>query len=271
MATDRMDSVLADDEALLLDAVQAAGELALHYFKRGVQATTKIDHTPVTEADFAVDKLLHDRLREARSGYGWLSEETVDNAERLEARRVWIVDPIDGTRAFIAGKPDWVISAGLVEDGEPLLGILLNPVNSQLFIARRGGGASLDGAPLDIAARSDIEGARLIVTRGLLNRKIWASPWPETEIVWANSIAYRLALIAAGHADATFALSGKSEWDLAAAALLVHEAGGVVTDAKGAALRFNQPVPRINGLVAASPGLHAELIARTGPVAADEL
>ncbi|MGF1621188.1 MAG: 3'(2'),5'-bisphosphate nucleotidase CysQ [Rhodomicrobiaceae bacterium] len=271
MATDTMDEALADDEALLLDAVQAAGELALHHFKRGVQAATKIDNTPVTEADLAVDKLLHDRLRLARSGYGWLSEETADNAERLDARRVWIIDPIDGTRAFIAGRPDWVISAGLVEDGEPLLGVLLNPVNAQLFIARRGGGASLDGAPLNIAGRDGIEGARLIVTKGLLNRRIWASPWPETEIVWANSIAYRLALIAAGHADAAFALSGKSEWDLAAAALLVQEAGGVVTDATGAALRFNQPVSRINGFVAASPGLHTQLIARTGPVAADGL
>jgi myo-inositol-1(or 4)-monophosphatase len=269
VTTQKTDGSLADDEALLLDAVRAAGELALHHFKRGVQVANKSDNTPVTEADLAVDKLLHDRLRLARSGYGWLSEETADNSERLDARRVWIVDPIDGTRAFIAGRPDWVISAGLVEDGEPLLGVVLNPVNSQLFIARRGGGASLDGSPLTIAGRNEIEGARLIVTRGLLNRKIWASPWPETEIVWANSIAYRLALIAAGHADAAFAISGKSEWDLAAAALLVQEAGGVVTDATGAALRFNQPVSRINGFVAASPGLHAELIARTGPVAAD--
>jgi len=260
---------LAGDEAMLLDAVRAAGEVAIDFFRRGVSAVRKADSTPVTEADLAVDALLHDRLTAARPDYGWLSEETADNSQRLDKRRLWIVDPIDGTRAFIAGKPDWVISVGLIEDEQPVLGVLLNPVTEELFIAHRGGGAFVNAERIAVSARDDIEGARLIVTQELLRRKIWPQPWPEAEIVWANSIAYRLALIASDRADATIALSGKSEWDLAAAALLVHEAGGKVTDAKGAALRFNQPSPRINGLVAASPALHSRLIARTGPVAAD--
>jgi myo-inositol-1(or 4)-monophosphatase len=262
---------LAEDEALLAGAVRAAGELALSFFGRGLVGARKADNTPVSEADLAVDRFLHERLAMARPSYGWLSEESADRPERLEARRVWIVDPIDGTRAFLAGLPDWTISAALVEDGQPLLAAILNPNMSEFFGARRGYGAALNGDPIVVPARDRLEGSRIFANKGLLRRKIWSQPWPATESVWANSIAYRLALIAAGRADAALSITRKAEWDLAAAALLVQEAGGKVTDARGAALRFNQPRPRINGLVAAAPALHELLIARTRPVAADDI
>jgi myo-inositol-1(or 4)-monophosphatase len=262
---------LAEDEALLAGAVRAAGELALSFFGRGLVGARKADNTPVSEADLAVDRFLHERLAMARPSYGWLSEESADRPERLEARRVWIVDPIDGTRAFLAGLPDWTISAALVEDGQPLLAAILNPNMSEFFGARRGYGAALNGDPIVVPARDRLEGSRIFANKGLLRRKIWSQPWHATKSVWANSIAYRLALIAAGRADAALSITRKAEWDLAAAALLVQEAGGKVTDARGAALRFNQPRPRINGLVAAAPALHELLIARTRPVAADDI
>jgi len=258
---------LEEDETLLLRAVRAAGDLAMRYFGQDIVTTRKADRTPVSEADLAVDQMLHGILQGQRPAYGWLSEETADDPARLNARRVWIVDPIDGTRAFLAGRTDWTISVSLVEDGFPILGAIMNPALSEVFIARRGSGAVLNGDSIAVGDRDEIAGSRMIANQGLLRRDVWAEPWPETRPVWANSIAYRLALIASGRADATIALSGKSEWDLAAAALLVQEAGGIVTDAKGAALRFNQREPRIAGLVAATPALHPRLIARTLPVA----
>ncbi|NJM34456.1 MAG: 3'(2'),5'-bisphosphate nucleotidase CysQ [Rhodomicrobium sp.] len=261
---------LAEDEALLLSAVEAAGDLALGFFKRGLKGMHKADNSPVSEADLAVDRLLHERLIGERPHYGWLSEETADDPRRLDATRVWIVDPIDGTRAFLAEQPEWTIAAALVERGDPMLAAVFNPVTGQMFTARRGRGAHLNGAAMAVRERARIDDSRFMVTRGFFNDKIWRKPWPRVERLWVNSIAYRLALIASGEADATLSITGKSEWDLAAAALLVQEAGGKATDAAGSALRFNQPVTRIAGIVAASPALHALLIEHTRPAMAKQ-
>jgi myo-inositol-1(or 4)-monophosphatase len=263
----RAESDLAADEALLAEAVEAAGDLALSFFGRGLKGVHKADNTPVSEADLAVDEMLRGRLTAARPSYGWLSEETADAPQRLDAARLWIVDPIDGTRAFLAGIPEWTVVAALVEHGEPVLAAVFNPVASEMFTARRGAGAALNGAPISVNDRSSIEGSQIIATKGFLKSARWDAPWPSFERVWFNSVAYRLALIAAGRADATFSLSDKSEWDLAAPVLLVQEAGGKATDANGATFRFNQPIPRMSGLVAASPSLHELLVARTRPLA----
>lgn len=265
------DHRLAEDEALLNGTVRAAGALALSFFGRGLIGTSKADNSPVSEADLAVDKMLRDQLTGERPSYGWLSEETTDNPQRLDAERVWIVDPIDGTRAFLAGTPEWTIAAALVENGHPVLAAVFNPATDEMFTARRGGGATLNGVSISVPPRGEIAGSRMIATKGFFKHKIWTDPWPPTENIWFNSVAYRLALIAAGRADATLSLTGKSEWDLAAPALLVQEAGGKVTDATGADLIFNQPNTRINGLVAAALELHALLIERTRPLAAKEI
>lgn len=270
MKTGDAECSLADDEALLIEAVQAAGDLAMSYFGRGLLGTTKADSTPVSEADIVANDLLHERLIGHRPSYGWFSEETTDRPERLGASRVWIVDPIDGTRAFLANKPEWTVSVALIEKEAPVLAAIYNPAKSEFFFARRGGGATLNDRRIKVTSRNAIEGSRILTSQGLLRRKIWPEPWPQIETIWANSIAYRLALISAGQADAALTLSGKWEWDLAAAALLVQEAGGRMTDAEGADLRFNQPMQRINGLVAAGPELHALLIARTRPAAANK-
>jgi myo-inositol-1(or 4)-monophosphatase len=265
------DRQLAEDKALLTGAVRAAGALALSFFGRGLIGTHKADNSPVSEADLAVDKMLRERLTGARPDYGWLSEETADHPSRLDAARVWIVDPIDGTRAFLAGTPEWTVAAALVEHGKPVLAAVFNPATAEMFTAKLGGGAYLNGFPIEVAAPEEIEGCRMIATKGFFNHKVWIDPWPRTRSTWFNSIAYRLALIAAGRADATVSLTGKSEWDVAAAALLVEEAGGKVTDATGAALTYNKPSTRMNGLVAAAPKLHELLLARTRPVAAKEI
>ena len=192
-----------------------------------------------------------------------------DDPARLDAERVWIVDPIDGTRTFLAGEPRWTVAVALVENGRAVLGAVFAPAQSEFYFARGGGGASVNGVPIQISAQDVIEGSRVITAPRMLKSDRWPEPWPAVQPIWVQSMTYRLAMIASGQADATLALSAQSEWDLAAAILLVEEAGGRATDAAGRPLRFNQANPRINGLVAAGPGLHELLVARTRPVALD--
>jgi myo-inositol-1(or 4)-monophosphatase len=257
---------LDEDYALLKRAVQAAGALALASFRKKVEVKHKLDGSEVSEVDLGANDLLERELMGARPGYGWLSEESPDNTERLARRRVWMIDPIDGTNAYLRHVPEWTVSAALVEDGVPVIGMVFNPATGEFFHAVRGRGAFLNGAPIHVSNRSTLEGARLIASGGLFKKKIWKEPWPEVHSRWVNSVAYRLALVAAGRADATISLSAKSEWDLAAATLIIEEAGGTITDHRGEPFRFNRAVPRYTSLVASPPSLHALLLERTGRI-----
>jgi myo-inositol-1(or 4)-monophosphatase len=251
---------------LLKQAVRDAGELALTYFKRQILVNRKPDGSEVSEADLAVDTALKLDLLAKRPDYGWLSEETEDDPERLKHARVWMVDPIDGTNAFLRHLPEWTVSAALVEDGVPVIGVVFNPATKEFFHAIRGQGAFLNDERIKASDRSSLEGALLIASGGLFKKKIWKEPWPEVKTQWVNSVAYRLALVAAGRADATISLSGKCEWDLAAAAVLVEEAGGVITGHRGEGHRYNSESPRFASLVASGKALHPLLIERTSRV-----
>jgi myo-inositol-1(or 4)-monophosphatase len=220
----------------------------------------------VSEADLALDVALKLELHVPRPDYGWLSEETEDDPERLKSRRVWMVDPIDGTNAFLRHLPEWTVSAALVEDGVPVLGAVFNPATNEFFHAMRGKGAFLNDRRIAASDKNALDGALLIASGGLFKKKIWKEPWPEVKTRWVNSVAYRLALVACGQADATISLSNKSEWDLAAAALIVEEAGGVITDHHGKEHLYNRPSPRLTSLVASGKALHPLLIARTDSV-----
>jgi myo-inositol-1(or 4)-monophosphatase len=257
---------LDEDYRLLKAAVEEAGKLAHSYFRQEVAVRRKKDGTEVSDADIAVNEALKERLLGGRPDYGWLSEESEDDATRLERRLVWMVDPIDGTNAFLRHIPEWTISAALVQEGKPVAGAVFNPATGEFFHAIRGRGAFLNGTQIKVTGRETLEGALFIASGGLFKKRIWKEPWPGVESRWVNSVAYRLALVAAGRADATVSLSAKCEWDLAAGMLIVEEAGGVVTDHHGHAFRFNLPIPRFPSLVAASPGLHAKLIERTSRV-----
>jgi len=257
---------LDEDFRLLKAAVDEAGKLAYSYFRQEVAVRRKQDGSEVSDADIAVNEALKETLLGGRPDYGWLSEESEDDATRLERRLVWMIDPIDGTNAFLRHIPEWTISAALVQEGKPILGAVFNPATGEYFHAIRGGGAFLNDTPIEVTGRETLEGALFIASGGLFKKRIWKEPWPGVESRWVNSVAYRLALVAAGRADATLSLSAKSEWDLAAGVLIVEEAGGVVTDHHGHAFRFNLPIPRFPSLVAASPGLHAKLIERTSRV-----
>ncbi len=248
----------ADDLALLVEAARAAGDLAMASFHDKVEVWDKSPGNPVSAADIACDDYLKATLLGARPAYGWLSEESADAPERLSRSQIWVVDPIDGTRDFVRGRTGWCVSAALVEDGRPVLGVLAVPARGQLFIAEAGSGATCNGAPLKVSGLATLDGVRLPIDPPNLTASFWPSPWPGTAVEKPNSLALRLAKVASGEADAWIEGRSINEWDVAAAALICTEAGGIVTDRAGRALAFNQPDPVIHGLAAATPALHGE-------------
>jgi len=253
---------LANEREILVAAVREAGALALKTFQTPLKSWIKDKTSPVCEADIAVDNLLRERLAGARPGIGWLSEESEDDRARRPATRLWIVDPIDGTRSYLAGRPDWVISAALVADGRPVLAAVLAPVTDELFVASLGAGATRNGAPIKAAAGDGFAGAkvagpkRLVQTLALIEPRIIAMPR-------LGSLALRLIRVAHGELDVAFASGNSHDWDLAGADLLVHEAGGVLTSLTGQTLTYNQPEPVHGALAAAGTARHAALGALT--------
>ncbi|MCB1332345.1 MAG: 3'(2'),5'-bisphosphate nucleotidase CysQ [Roseivivax sp.] len=252
-----------NDLALLIAAARRAGEIAMGYVGKRFEVITKPqDNSPVTEADLAVNAMLDETLRAARPDYGWLSEESADSPARLTARRVFVIDPIDGTRSFVAGDDTWAHSLAVVQDGVPLAAVVYLPMKDQLYSAIQGGGAALNGAPITASDAHDLASARVLTTKPNLDPRHWRSAVPDLRRSHRPSVAYRLSLVAEGRYDAMFTFRPSWEWDIAAGALLVTEAGAVITDRSGAPLSFNAPHPQVSGVVAATPALHAEILAR---------
>jgi myo-inositol-1(or 4)-monophosphatase len=258
-----VDSRLDQDYELLVTTVREAGALAMAYFHRDIEATRKSDGSPVSEADLAVDRYLRDRLTGNGSPHGWLSEETADNLQRLDMRSLWVVDPIDGTSAFLDGSQQWVISAALVIDGAPVLAAVYNPVTEELFTAQHGKGAFLNGERVAVEDADTIEDAHIMGSKGMFSKSIWAKPWPSFRRSFVRSIAYRISAAVCGKVNAALSLTALAEWDIAASVLLTREAGGVITTLDGSPLTFNKEEVRSHGIVAAGPKLHARLLEYT--------
>jgi myo-inositol-1(or 4)-monophosphatase len=251
------------DRAALLSALtpimREAGELALIASKKPLKQWMKPGSSPVSEADIAVDNFLSTRLPPLLPDAGWLSEETEDNPARLNAKAVWVVDPIDGTRAYLAQRPDWSISVALVENGRPEIAALYAPVTDELFAAVRGRGATVNGARLSVTPGDELAGARFAGPKSYLTKLGEMAPRvaPQAKVF---SLALRLARVANGELDGAFASRNSHDWDLAAADLLVHEAGGMLTDLSGRTLTYNAADPVHTPLVAAGPARHRALI-----------
>ena len=260
--------MIASDLELIEKAARDAGDLALDYRRSGkVKVWGKPGGSPVTNADLAVDRQLQEVLRAARPDYGWLSEETADDRSRLTARRAFVVDPIDGTIAFMKDRPHWAVSIAVVEDGQPISGVLHAPAMGETFAAEAGQGASLNGQPIRAPDRSRLEGAALLADARYLRKPDWPEPWPEDlRIETRNSVAYRMALVACGGFDAVVALSSKCDWDLAASDLIVREAGGLSTDHRGRGFAYNQASVRKRSLICAGPKLHSLILGRVGHI-----
>jgi len=258
------------DLDLIADAALEAGRLALELRDQGLQIWYKDGVSPVTNGDLAVDALLRTRLMEARPDYGWLSEETADDPDRLAARlsapRVFMVDPIDGTSAYMKQSPWFVISIAVVEAGRPISAALYAPVPGELYTAEAGAGASRNGDPIRPSAADTLRGCRMAADRLLFAQPFWTEPWPPMAVERRNAIAYRMALVGAGDFDAAVSRGRKHDWDLAAGDLIAREAGAKVTDTGGRRLTFNTPEANNLGMICAAPALHPLILTKTAPI-----
>ena len=255
------------DAALLADTVREAGALALSLFRTELKNWTKGASSPVSEADIAVNDLLEKRLRSATPEYGWLSEESVDDESRLEKPLVWIVDPIDGTRGYLAGREDWCVSVALVENASPVLAAVFAPASDEFFLAARGQGAALNGVAVQATPGTELDFSRIAGPKPLVERLSRSAG----EIVLhprIGSLALRLCRVAQGSLDAAFAGGQSRDWDLAAANLIVQEADGNMTALSGDAISYNRREVTHGVLVAAGRDRHARIVEhfRTRPL-----
>ena len=239
-----------------MGAAHEAGELARDLRRQGLEIEYKEDDgTPVTNADLAADKLLTQRLREARPDYGWLSEETADDPHRLDCRRLFVVDPIDGTRAFLKGRPWWSVAIAVVEDGLPVAAVVFAPEVGETYAAAAGQGATRNGEAIRPSGATALEDCRMVGDPVVFGHWSWPKPWPAMQVEQRSSTAYRMCLVAAGDFDAAVAPVRKSDWDVAAGDLIAREAGGFVGDHTGGRFRYNRARPSQASLICATPAL----------------
>jgi len=241
-------------------ALDAARAVFARFTPGEIEAEYKAGHDPVTEADRAVDAVLRQNL--LREGEGWLSEESIDDASRLDKKRVWVVDPLDGTREFVQGIPEFCVSIGFVENGRPVAGGICNPATNETIIGAIDCGILYNGKPAHPSQRKQIDGALILASRSEVKRGEWQQFMNGAfQIRPMGSVAYKLSLVAAGRADITFTLTPKNEWDVAAGAALVESAGGFVATLDNAPLRCNERNPLLTGLLASGPFLRDPLLA----------
>ena len=249
-------------ESVALARIEAGMKRAASVLSRftpgAVEVEYKAGHDPVTEADRLVDEALRTAL--LQDGEGWLSEETADDLARLNKQQLWVVDPLDGTREFVQGIPEWCVSIGWVQDGEAVAGGILNPATGETFLGSRSTGVKRNGVPVQVSPRKEFPGSLVLGSRSEFKRGEWKQ-FQDGSLVLrpVGSVAYKLALVAAGLADATWTLVPKHEWDVAAGTALVQAAGGVVRNLDGSPVCFNRPTTLLSGLIAAGSNLYPKI------------
>jgi myo-inositol-1(or 4)-monophosphatase len=262
LALHEIETDAGTDLALIEAAARAAGAVALSYWKLDPRQWDKGDDAgPVSEADIAVNDLLHRQLIGARPDYGWLSEETADDTARLDCDRVFIIDPIDGTRAFLAGEDSFAISVAVAEQGRVVAGAVFLPAKARMYTATLDGPACLNGQPIAVSSQHDIAAAHVLTQKASLSPDHWPVGLPAFQRHFRPSLAYRLCLAAEGRFDAMLTLRDAWEWDIAAGVLIAERAGAVVTDGFGQALEFNTVARQTAGVIVAPPLLHAAILA----------
>lgn len=251
----------ASDLDLLTQAALAAGEIAMCFFRQDPECWDKgSDQGPVSEADLAIDKMLTSDLLAARPDFGWLSEETDDDPERLKHEHVFIVDPIDGTRSFINGHENFATSVAIAHKGEVMAAVVHLPAKNLTFAAAKGQGATLNGEPIYQNDRTELRGARILASGSQTKKELWRGGAPPIERHFRSSLAYRMCLVAQGRFDGMITLRPTWEWDVAGGDLICREAGCFLSDSKGQRPVYNQPAARLDGMLAASPDVHKGLI-----------
>lgn len=248
------------DLMLLIDAAHASGDIARKFWKQSPEVWDKAaDAGPVTEADLAIDKMLQNTLCTERPNYGWLSEETEDNTARLAHDHVFIIDPIDGTRAFIQGSETFAHSLAIAHQGRVTTAVVFLPMLDLLYVATDSMPASLNGRPIGVSTPKPDQSPTVLSHKKNFEDKCWKSDAPSYDLHFRSSLAYRLCLVAEGRFDAMLTLRPTWEWDVAAGALIAQRAGARVTDQKGGNPVYNNPHPQLNGMVAAGPILHSDI------------
>ncbi len=257
----------ATDLSLLIDAATEAGKIATRYSGRSAQRWDKPEGAgPVTEADLAVNAMLEQRLPAARPGYGWLSEETEDTPDRLARDRIFIIDPIDGTRSFAEGSRTWAHSLAVAENGVVTAAVIYLPLRDLMFAAAQGQGASLNGNPIRTARTTGLDHASILAAKPNMDTRHWRDGQvPEFKRTFRPSLAYRMALVAQGRFDGMMTLRPSWEWDIAAGDLIIREANGISSDRHGQSFRFNNPRPQLNGVIGAGADVHRLLSAKLDP------
>lgn len=254
------------DLTLLIEAAREAGEIASRFARTSARSWDKPGGAgPVTEADLAVNAMLERDLQSSRPGYGWLSEETPDNDARLSHSRVFIIDPIDGTRSFIEGSDTWAHSLAIAEQGEVIAAVVYLPLLDKLYVAEKGGGATMNGTPIIASCRDELTGASVLAARPVMEPQHWPGGVPDLKRSHRPSLAYRLSLVAEGRYDAMLTLRKTWEWDVAAGDLLLREAGATTSDRAGEKLLFNNADPRLAGMVAGGKAIHKSLTEALNP------
>ena len=252
-------SAYSDILERIQSALYAARDVFARFTPGEIEAEYKAGHDPVTEADRAVDAVLRQNL--LRRDEGWLSEESVDDSSRLNKSRVWIVDPLDGTREFVLGLPEFCVSIGFIEDGRPVAGGIYNPATKETMVGSVDSGVLYNGQPARPSQKTNLKGAIILASRSEIKRGEWQQFMAGNfDVRPMGSVAYKLALVAVGKADVTFTLTPKHEWDVAAGAALVESAGGFVATLDNVPLRCNNRNPLLSGLLACGPGLKSELL-----------
>jgi myo-inositol-1(or 4)-monophosphatase len=241
-------------------AAREAGAIIRRHYDGTIEAREKGPDDPVTLADLEANHCIQRHLRQAFREDGWLSEETADSTERLRRERVWIVDPLDGTKEFLQRVPEFCVCIALVEQGRPVVAVTYNPAADRLYVATRGGGTAMNGVSTRVTATAALQEAVILASRSEEKRGEWEAFKPRVRVRLTGSVAFKLAQLSAGEGDATFSLTPKNEWDICAGTLLIEEAGGRVTGLDGQPLLFNRPSPLRPGLVASNGRLHAALL-----------
>ena len=245
------------DLDLLKDAARASGEIAKRYFQASPETWDKGDGAgPVTEADLEIDRMLKAELCGSRPDYGWLSEETEDGAARLETKHCFIIDPIDGTRAFIAGEKTFSHSLAVARDGQVIAAAVYVPLLDRMYAASVDSASTLNEVPIEPSGKSELNGASVLAAKPNMDPENWKGPVPPVKRTFRPSLAYRLCAVAQGRFDAMLTLRDCWEWDIAAGELIVRNAGGLASDRAGLKMQFNNPHPKVPGCLAAGPALH---------------
>jgi myo-inositol-1(or 4)-monophosphatase len=244
-----------------VEAAREAGAAVRRYYKDSYTVREKGVDNPLTDADLAADAILAARLRVPFPDFGWLSEESVDDASRTARTTAWIVDPLDGTKEFTLGIPEFCVSVGLVVDGAPVLGVLFNPITDELFVGVVGDGATLNGTAVSVTPHGALQGARVVCSRTEMKKGMFDRWTDRIALAPVGSVAYKLGLVGAGRAEASFTPQPRNEWDICGGVAMILAAGGRATTRLGTPFAFNRPNPLVDGVVATNGVVHDDVLA----------